>query len=39
VPYEEAGVLEYVKQVVYGDRAEKNVLGNYENFILTHARK
>jgi hypothetical protein len=39
VPYQETGVLEYVKEVVYGGRTEKDVLGNYENFIVTHARK
>ena len=39
MPYEEARVLDYVKQVVYGGRAEKDVLGNYENFIVAHARK
>jgi hypothetical protein len=39
IPYEEAGVLNYIKEVVYGGRAEKDVLGNYENFIVTHARK
>jgi len=38
VPYEEAGVLDYVTEVVYGGRAEKDVLGNYENFIVGHAK-
>jgi hypothetical protein len=38
VPYEAAGVLDYVTEVVYGGRAEKDVLGNYENFIVSHAR-
>ncbi len=32
-------VLDYVKEVVYGGRTEKDVLGNYENFIVAHARK
>jgi hypothetical protein len=39
VPYQEARVLDYVKEVVHGGRAEKDVLGNYENFIVAHARK
>ena len=39
VPYEEVRVQDYVKQVVYGGRAEKDVLVNYENFIVAHARK
>jgi hypothetical protein len=39
VPYDETRVSDYVKQVVYGGRAEKNVLGNYENFIVAHGRK
>ena len=39
IPYEEAGVLDYIKEVVYGGREEKDVLGNYENFIVTHARR
>ncbi|MGD8990760.1 MAG: hypothetical protein PVI00_04815 [Desulfobacterales bacterium] len=39
VPYGETRVVEYVKQVVYGGRAEKDVLGNYENFITAHAGK
>ena len=36
---EEAGVSAYINEVVYGGRAEKDVLGNYENFIVSHARK
>jgi hypothetical protein len=39
VPYEETQVSNYVKQVVYGGRAEKDVLGNYEKFIVAHAGK
>jgi len=39
VLYEEARVQDYVKQVVYGGRPEKDVLANYENFIVTNARK
>jgi hypothetical protein len=39
VPYKEAGVEDYLKQVVYGDSVEKDVLENYENFIVAHARK
>ena len=39
VPYQEARVLDYVKEVVYGGVEEKDVLGNYENFIVSHARK
>lgn len=39
LPYEEARVLEYVKEVVYGGREEKDVLGNYENFIVACAGK
>lgn len=39
VPYEEAGVLNYITEVVYGGRTEKDVLGNYENFIVARARK
>jgi hypothetical protein len=38
VPYQEANVLDYIKEVVYGGRSEKDVLGNYENFIVGHAR-
>jgi hypothetical protein len=37
VPYEQDRVSDYVKQVVYGGRAEKDVLGNYEKFIVAHA--
>jgi hypothetical protein len=32
-------VLDFVKEVVYGGRTEKDVLGNYENFIVAHSRK
>jgi hypothetical protein len=39
VPYEETQVSDYVKQVVYGGRAEKGVLENYEKFIVAHAGK
>jgi hypothetical protein len=39
VPYEETRVSDYVKHVVYGGRTEKDVLGNYENFIVSHAGK
>jgi UDP-N-acetylglucosamine:LPS N-acetylglucosamine transferase len=39
VPYEQTRVSDYVKQVVYGDRAQKDVLGNYEKFIVAHAGK
>ena len=38
VPYEETSVLNYVSEVVYGGRVEKDVLGNYENFIASHAK-
>jgi hypothetical protein len=38
VPYEEARILDYLKQVVYGGMSEKDVLGNYVNFIVGHAR-
>ena len=38
IPYQEAGVLDYIKEVVYGGRSEKDVLGNYENFIVGRAR-
>ena len=38
VPYQESAVLNYVTEVVYGGRPEKDVLGNYENFIVGHAR-
>ena len=39
IPYQESSVLDYVVEVVHGGRAEKDVLGNYENFIVAHARK
>jgi predicted protein tyrosine phosphatase len=39
VPYGETQVSDYVKQVVYGGRTEKDVLGNYEKFIVAHAGK
>jgi hypothetical protein len=39
VPYEAAGVQDYIKEVVYGGGAETDVLENYENFIVAHARK
>jgi len=38
VPYEEASVLNYLSEVVYGGSVEKDVLGNYENFIVSHAK-
>lgn len=38
VPYKAAGVLDYITEVVYGGRADKDVLGNYENFIVAHAK-
>jgi hypothetical protein len=39
IPYQESSVLDYVLEVVHGGRAEKDVLGNYENFIVAHAGK
>ena len=39
VPYQGAHVSDYVKEVVYGGSSEKDVLGNYENFIVARARK
>jgi len=38
VPYEEASVLNYISEVVCGGSADKDVLGNYENFIVGHAK-
>jgi hypothetical protein len=39
VPYEAAGVADYVREVVYGGSAKTGVLDNYQNFIAAHARK
>ena len=39
VPYETAGVQDYIEEVVYGGSAETNVLEKYEKFIVAHARK
>jgi hypothetical protein len=39
IPYNQASVLKYLKEVVYGGRSDTDVLGNYQNFIVSHAKK
>jgi hypothetical protein len=39
IPYQEAGVANFIKEVVYGGRADKDVLGNYENYIVSHSKQ
>jgi hypothetical protein len=39
LPYEEAGVLDYIREVVNGGKVDSRVLENYGNFIVTHARQ
>ena len=38
VPYADASVNSYLKDVVYGGRSDTDVLGSYQNFILANAK-
>lgn len=38
VPYGQTSVLNYISEVVWGGSADKDVLGNYEAFIVGHAK-
>ena len=39
VPYSEENVSRFLNEIVYGGQSECDVLGEYENFIVSHARK
>jgi hypothetical protein len=39
VPYTEEGVARFLSEIIYGGQSERDVLGDYENFIVSHGRK
>jgi len=39
VPYSEESVTRFLCEIIYGGQCERDVLGDYENFIVSHARK
>jgi hypothetical protein len=38
VPYTEENVNRFLSEIIYGGRGERDVLGDYENFIVNQAR-
>jgi hypothetical protein len=38
VPYSEEGVTRFLNEIIYGGQNERDVLGDYEDFIVSHAR-
>ena len=39
VPYTEENVTRFLSEIIYGGQSERDVLGGYEDFIVTHGRK
>jgi len=39
VPYTDEGVNRFLCEIIYGGQRERDVLGDYESFIVSHARK
>jgi hypothetical protein len=39
VPYTEENVTTFLNEILYGGQSERDVLGDYENFIVSHAGK
>ncbi len=37
VPYTEENINSFLSEIIYGGRDERDVLGDYENFIVSHA--
>jgi hypothetical protein len=38
VPYTEENVTKFLSEIIYGGHSERDVLGDYEDFIVNHAR-
>ena len=39
VPYSEENVTRFLNEIIYGGQRKRDVLGEYEDFIVSHARK
>jgi 3-deoxy-D-manno-octulosonic-acid transferase len=39
VPYTEENVTRFLSEIIYGGQSERDVLGDYEDFIVSHARE
>jgi hypothetical protein len=39
VPYTEENVTRFLSEIIYGGQSERDVLGDYEDFIVSHAGK
>ena len=39
VPYTEENVTIFLNEIIYGGQSERDVLGDYEDFIVNHARR
>jgi hypothetical protein len=37
VPYTEENINRFLSEIIYGGRGERDVLGDYEDFIVNHA--
>ena len=37
VPYTEENINRFLSEIIYGGRSERDVLGDYEDFIVNHA--